>query len=119
METSDHFKKRGGHRKAKRVGKLNKGKIMKVMSIIGIVWFSFSLFCIIVFFESDLDASAGWGMLGMFYAIPLAIVGLVTSNKPKKELNVTQELLKLSELKEKGVLSEDEFQAKKKDLLEI
>jgi uncharacterized oligopeptide transporter (OPT) family protein len=90
---------------------------MKIMSIIGIVWFSLSLICIFAFFESDLEASAGWGMLGMLYAIPLAIVGLVKSKKPDKELNVTAELLKLSELKEKGILSEDEFQAKKKDLL--
>lgn len=87
------------------------------MSIIGIVWFTLSLICILAFFESDIEASAGWGMLGMLYAIPLAIVGLVKSNKPKKELNVTAELVKLSELKEKGILSEDEFQAKKKDLL--
>lgn len=90
---------------------------MKKMSIIGIVWFSLSLICILAFLESDIEASAGWGMLGMLYAIPLAIVGLVKSNKPKKELNVTAELVKLSELKEKGILSEDEFQAKKKDLL--
>ncbi len=87
------------------------------MSIIGIVWFSLSLICILAFLESDIEASAGWGVLGMLYAIPLAIVGLVKSNKPKKELNVTAELVKLSELKEKGILSEDEFQAKKKDLL--
>ncbi len=87
------------------------------MSIIGIVWFSLSLICIFAFVESDLEASAGWGVLGMLYAIPLAIVGLVKSNKPDKELYVTAELLKLSELKEKGILSEDEFQAKKKDLL--
>ena len=90
---------------------------MKIMSIIGIVWFTLSLICILAFLESDIEASAGWGMLGMLYAIPLAIVGLVKSNKPKKELNVTAELVKLSELKEKGILSEDEFQAKKKDLL--
>lgn len=73
---------------------------MKIMSIIGIVWFSLSLICILAFLESDIEASAGWGMLGMLYAIPLAIVGLVKSNKPKKELNVTAELDKLSELKE-------------------
>lgn len=92
---------------------------MKIMSIIGIVWFSISLICILAFMESDLEASAGWGILGMLYAIPLAIVGLVKSNIPTKEINVTQELLNLSELKEKGVLSEDEFQAKKTDLLKI
>ena len=58
------------------------------------------------------------GILGMRYAIPYSIVGLVKSNNAlKKETSVTQELIKLGELKEKGVLSEDEFQAKKIDLL--
>ena len=41
------------------------------------------------------------------------------SNKPKKETNVTQELIKLAELKEKGVLTEDEFQTKKIELLKM
>jgi hypothetical protein len=93
---------------------------MKIMSIIGIVWFSLSLLCILAFLESDLEASAGWGMLGMLYAIPFAIVGLVKSNKKEnKEVSVMQELLKLNDLKEKGILSEDEFQAKKIDLLKM
>lgn len=87
------------------------------MSIIGIVWFTISLFFILVFMENDLEAAVGWGLLGMLYAIPFAIVGLVKSHKTTKEGNVTQELLKLSELKDKGVLSDDEFQAKKVDLL--
>lgn len=86
------------------------------MSIIGIVWFSLSLICIFGFFESDLEAAAGWGMLGMLYAIPLSIVGLINSNKEKKS-NSYNELIKLSELKEKGIISEDEFKSKKNDLL--
>lgn len=89
------------------------------MSIIGIVWFSLSLVFILAFFESDLEASSGWGMLGMLYAIPFAIVALVKSNKKIKETSVTQELIKLNELKEKGILTQDEFQAKKIDLLKM
>lgn len=89
---------------------------MKIMSIIGIVWFSLSLLCILAFYESDLEAAAGWGLLGMLYAVPLSIVGLVNSNK-KQSNNSYQELLKLNELKEKGIISESEFNSKKNDLL--
>lgn len=86
------------------------------MSIIGIAWFSLSLLCIFAFYETDLEASAGWGLLGMLYAIPLSIVGLINSNK-KQNNNSYYELLKLNELKEKGIISENEFNSKKNDLL--
>jgi hypothetical protein len=91
-------------------------KNMKSMSIIGIVWFTLSLLCIIGFYESDLEASAGWGMLGMLYAIPLSIVSLVNSKKAKNN-NPYNELIKLSDLKEKGIISDEEFNAKKMDIL--
>lgn len=105
----------GGNRKAIRVGKLIQNN-MKAMSIIGIIWFSLSLICIVALIESNLQAATGWGILGLLYAIPYAIVGLVVSIKKSKS-TVTQELLNLSSLKEKGVLTDDEFQAKKLDLL--
>ena len=93
---------------------------MKTMSIIGIVWFSLSFLCIALLIKQDVEAAAGWGILGMLYALPYSIVGLVKSKKSSnKEINVTQELIKLSELKEKGVLTDDEFQAKKIDLLKM
>ena len=99
---------------------------MKVMSIIGIVWFSLTLICVFANFETDLEASAGGGMLGLLYALPFAIVGLVKSNKKQSEnttqeqsKNTTQELIALSELKEKGVLTENEFQIKKHELLNM
>ncbi|NCC98712.1 MAG: SHOCT domain-containing protein [Bacteroidia bacterium] len=90
---------------------------MKVMSIIGIVWFSLSLICVLAFRNSLNDEAAGWGMLGMLYAIPYSIVGLIMSNKTEK--STIQQLIELSELKEKGILSEDEFNAKKNDLLKM
>ena len=89
---------------------------MKTMSIIGIVWFSISLLCIFAFYETDLEAASGWGMLGMLYAIPFSIVGLNNSNKIEDN-NSYSELIKLNDLKEKGILSEDEFNYKKNDLL--
>lgn len=54
---------------------------MKVMSIIGIVWFSLALVCVIAFASNDVDAAIGWGLLGMLYAVPFAIVALIKSNK--------------------------------------
>jgi len=90
---------------------------MKIMSIIGIVWFSISLMFITLFLMTDeLDASAGWGVLGLLYALPFAIVSLVKSSKKR---NITQELIDLRELKDKGILSEEEFQAKKNELLKM
>jgi hypothetical protein len=56
----------------------------------------------------------GWGLLGMLYAIPYSIVGLILSNRANKTgKSATQQLIKLSELKEKGILSDDEFQVSK------
>ena len=54
------------------------------------------------------DEAVGWGMLGMLYAIPYSIVGLIQSNKKNKtEISATQKLIELAELKEKGILSVD------------
>ena len=94
---------------------------MKTMSIIGIVWFSISFLFIGILLDQDTEAAAGWGILGMLYAIPYSIVGLIKSTKSSsnKEMNAIQELIKLSELKEKGILTDDEFQAKKIDLLRM
>lgn len=86
------------------------------MSIIGIVWFTLSLILILVFSESDNDAALGWGILGMLYAIPFAISVLVNQTKKNKK-NITEELLSIAKLKENGVLTEEEFQTKKYNLL--
>lgn len=91
---------------------------MWVMSIIGVVWFSLSLICIFAFADTDIDAALGWGMLGLAYAIPYSIVGIVTTKKKKGSgLDGTQELVKLNQLKEKGILTDDEFQQKKQEIL--
>jgi hypothetical protein len=91
---------------------------MKVMSIIGIVWFVLSLFFIILLINEDVNAAAGWGILGLIYAIPYSIAGLVISNKQRKStINTSDELIKLHDLKEKGILTESEFNLKKSQLL--
>ena len=92
---------------------------MKVMSIIGIVWFSLSLIFVIALAGNyDFEAAAGWGVLGLLYALPLAIVGLVKSSKSTyPKINVGEELLKLNELKEKGVIAQEEFNHLKAKIL--
>ena len=86
---------------------------MKAMSIIGIVWFSLSLLIIIMSLgDNDANAAAGWGIIGLFYAIPYSITGLVVANK-----NMTAELIQLADLKDKGILTEEEFQVKKQMLI--
>lgn len=57
-------------------------KTLKVMSIVGLVWFGLSLVCLLSFNNyTDYESSIGWGILGMFYAIPYSIVVLVNSKK--------------------------------------
>jgi hypothetical protein len=77
---------------------------MKVMSIIGIVWFTISPIFVFVFMNDNTQASIGWGMLGLFYAIPYSITGLVVALKNhKNSTDSIQELVKLSELRDKGI----------------
>jgi len=93
-------------------------KVLKVMSIIGIIWFSLSLIFIVYLNKiGNVQASLGWGILGMLYAIPYSIVGLNMSARKNKSANVLQDLLRLHELKDKSVFTEDEYQEWKAKLL--
>lgn len=90
---------------------------MKTLSIIGIVWFSVSLISVITFGTSgELAAATGWGMIGLFYALPFSIICYKKSKKPldSRAINdfssATTDFLKL---KENGILTEDKFQKKK------
>ncbi|WP_169306715.1 SHOCT domain-containing protein [Cohnella pontilimi] len=63
------------------------------------------------------ESAAGWGILGLLYAVPFSIVATVKSfAKAKPEANVHDQLLKLNELREKNIISEEEF-TKKKEIL--
>jgi hypothetical protein len=92
---------------------------MKVMAIIGIVFFSICMLGVIASAEEEVyDEALAWGFLGLLYALPFAIVVLVQVNKKDNpKIEVTQELLKLNDLKDKGILSEEEFQSMKMNLL--
>ena len=92
---------------------------MKVMAIIGIVWFSICILCVISSIEEEIyDDAFGFGLLVLLYALPFAIVVLVQVNKKDNlKIDITQELLKLNNLKDKGILSEEEFQSMKMNLL--
>ncbi len=91
---------------------------MKVMSIIGIVWFTLSMFFMLLLINEDMEVAAGWGFFGLLYAIPYSITMLVLSDKQSKlNVNTSDELIKLHDLKEKGILTEKEFNLKKAQLL--
>lgn len=97
------------------------------MSIIGIVLFALA-FIIMVAFQQDayeshnaVDTLAGWGYISVFYGIAFSIVVLVKSKSvnilPNKEQTTTEKLIEINNLRQKGILDEDEFQAMKIDLL--
>jgi len=91
---------------------------MRVMSIIGIIWFSITLLGMMDQADVDWEAAAGLGFLGLLYAIPYSIVGLIDANKNKnKRDNYVDELIKLNDLREKGIITEKEYTVKKDSLL--
>ncbi|WP_110642212.1 hypothetical protein [Salinicola sp. CPA57] len=59
-------------------------KTVKVMSIIGMVFFPLCLLIVLACLESDLEAAAGWGMFATFYGIGFAITAFVQANKRVK-----------------------------------
>tara|TARA_B100000902_G_scaffold57450_1_gene64329 strand:+ start:3716 stop:4237 length:522 start_codon:yes stop_codon:yes gene_type:complete len=105
-----------------------------VMSIIGLILFFITIMiCIVAFGHSGnkwdyiywLSAAAGWGMIATWYLLPLSIVSLVQAIRVdnKKETNVasvdtiSSELEKLDELRRKGIISDQEFEDKKRQIL--
>jgi hypothetical protein len=96
-------------------------KTLKIMSIIGIVYLSLCFVFIVILTSQNSDSgAAGWGILALLYAIPYSIVGLVQASKLSKDVrDVSTELLKLNELKEKAILTEEEFNSRKARILNI
>lgn len=105
---------------------------MRVMAIIGIIWSVLSILCMgsvqekAYTYSDSVDALAGWGYLGLIYALALAIVVVVQtskSNTPKNTYgsigspNITGRLIELANLRQKGLLSNDEFEAIKLSIL--
>lgn len=60
-------------------------KTVKVMSIIGMVFFPLCLVLLFACMEIDVEAAAGWGMFSTFYGIGFAITAFVQANKRLKE----------------------------------
>ncbi|EHJ01087.1 hypothetical protein CDLVIII_4579 [Clostridium sp. DL-VIII] len=89
-------------------------KALKVMSIIGLVYIPicFLIMCMAAGFT--LRGALAWGILGMFYALPFSIVGLVISINLLKSrsgnlnIDIIDKLIDLNELKEKNIINEEE-----------
>lgn len=71
--------------------------------------------------SNDYVAAAGFGIITLLYALPFSIVGLVVSSKETKvkppAKDTVDDFLSLLTLKEKGVLTEEEFNIRKQNLL--
>lgn len=93
-------------------------KTLKVMSIIGIVFFSLAFFIIVLLLTSNPVGASGWGIISLFYAIPYSIVVLVISNKGNANtIDIANQLVKLDDLRQKEIITEEEFNQKKSQLL--
>ncbi|HPW87760.1 MAG TPA: SHOCT domain-containing protein [Kaistella chaponensis] len=97
---------------------------MKAMSIIGIILFS--IFTITYFGgnvppEGSVYEDAYYsGLFGVLFGLALSITCLVYVRKRSKKgsnYNYVLEISKLGELKEKGLMTEEEFEMRKKQLL--
>lgn len=70
-------------------------------------------------FTDNIYAFIGISFISCIFGIILSIKGIITSRKMgnKYPMNIAEELTRLSHLKTSGVLTEDEFEAKKRELL--
>ena len=99
-------------------------KSLKVMSIIGIIFFSITLMFVFLLWDVDTFSGMAWGAFGLMYALPFSIVALVSTNaylkknseKIPKSFALVEHLAQLTSMKEKGNLTEDEFQMYKKSI---
>ena len=56
-------------------------KLIKILSIIGIVVFSVSFMFMVLMPDTDIEAALGWGLIGGLYGIGYSIVALIKSSK--------------------------------------
>jgi peptidoglycan/LPS O-acetylase OafA/YrhL len=94
--------------------------VQKTMSIFGVVW---SIICVLLVFalSADNEASAGWGMFSMLYAIPFAIVliakGIPTIQNQSTSTDNLDKIKVLHELYKSGALTEEEYAKKKSEFI--
>jgi hypothetical protein len=91
---------------------------MKAFSIVALITISLNL--LTVLFSTDTDAVSFAGVTASLIGIALAIASLATMRKKSGSaggLPQTSQLEKLYELRQKGALTEEEFQAKKAQVL--
>lgn len=96
-----------------------KMKTIKVLSIIGLAWLSiFFIFMLIDNSEGNYGPAIGSAIWGLLYALAFTIVVLVQSiKKSHYDVDLNNELIKLGELREKNILTEEEFKSLKITLL--
>lgn len=69
-------------------------------------------------FTDNVEGMYGLGFLSNCYGLILSIIGVATAPKKRKPLsNMSQRLIDLHQLKEKGILSPEEFESKKQEIM--
>jgi len=88
------------------------------MSIIGIILFSSCLLAVgFAANNPNVHMGVGWTIMASLYGLVFAIVVLVKSHLSNKPVPVTEQLLRLRELWERGVITEGQFMQKKTQVL--
>ncbi|MDQ7095072.1 type II CAAX endopeptidase family protein [Desulfosporosinus sp. PR] len=94
-------------------------KTLKVMSIIGIIYFLFCLLANIGLSKSDPVAAAGWGLLSIFYAIPFSIVVLIQALKKPHKAPSEPDIILANDLKEQGESPKSELGSPNRQILKV
>ena len=93
--------------------------VMKIMSLIGLIVFSVCFVLLSIYDapeENLIYITLSW--IGFFYAIIYSIVGLrVSFKKSGSKVGKAEELNKFYELKEKGAITEDDYNIQKLKVL--
>tara|TARA_Y100001954_G_C15713811_1_gene554462 strand:- start:362 stop:859 length:498 start_codon:yes stop_codon:yes gene_type:complete len=101
-----------------------------VMSIIGLLIAVLTIILSIISFSETgwgkinaLEGASGWGIICSIFLLPQSIVSLVQSIRHNKKnstvavTGVSSELEKLDDLRKKGIISDEEFETKKREIL--
>jgi hypothetical protein len=108
-------------KKSSPIDPYEKMSAIKGMSTIGIIFLVVCLFFLFAAIGMDsYEGAAGFGIIAILFALPYTIACFVISSKvtgKKREIDITDNLIKLYSLKEKGILSEEEFDMQKQILL--
>ena len=91
-------------------------KYLKVLSIVGIIWFSVCLLLVIAYIDKNDGIAAVWGFCSVIFAIPYSVSVFFVLREYNTDVGEKLRQLMLSN--EKGILNRDEFLKKANVMLD-